>query len=54
MMLKMHDTEKFNLTPHEKSMAQSIVGHLHYYLDNGFSEGQIVTVLKRIVKEMEK
>ncbi len=53
-MLKLQDTEKLDLTTPEKSMSQSILGHLYYYLDNGFTEKQIRGVLHKLLDEMEK
>ncbi len=53
-MLKLYETEKFNLTDQEKSMARAILGHLYYYLDNGFTETQIKNVLEKLLVSMQK
>ena len=45
---------KAYLTTMEKSMAQSILGHLYYHLENGFSESQIKKVLEKILENLNK
>ncbi len=51
-MLKLQDSERLELSPQEKSMAQSILSHLYYFKDNGFSEAQIKNVLEKLLNEM--
>ena len=52
-MLKLHESDRLNLNTQEKSMAQSILGHLYYFLDNGYSEDQIKNVLQKILDEIK-
>lgn len=53
-MIKLMDTEKLNLKANEKIMLHAILGHLYYYLDNGYTETQIINVLKKLLDEIQK
>ena len=53
-MIRLEDTEKLNLSDEEKLMLPAILGHLYYYLDNGYSEAQIVNVLEKLLDEIKK
>lgn len=53
-ILKLKDTEKLDLTNQEKKITQTLLGHLYYCLENGFTENQIKNALKKILDEMQK
>ncbi|HUY00654.1 MAG TPA: hypothetical protein VMV49_13930 [Candidatus Deferrimicrobium sp.] len=52
-MLKLHHTENFDLSDTQKGMAIAILTDIHYYLDNGLTEDQIILVIRKLLSAIE-
>ncbi len=53
-MLKLHDTEKFDLSEDQKYVAHAFLTDIHYYLDNGIDIEEIALVLRQILADIDK
>ncbi|MDD1777073.1 MAG: hypothetical protein LUQ65_02815 [Candidatus Helarchaeota archaeon] len=53
-MIKLHEIEQLKLPTLQASMVRALLTDIHYYLDQGMTEEQAISVLKTLLGKMEQ
>jgi hypothetical protein len=52
-MIKLHEIEQLKLNYLEAGMARALLTDIHYYLDHGITDDQVILVLKKLVEMVD-